>query len=151
MASQETCSISHQVDTECDRHLARLISYIHHTSDDRQYCHDGNAAQHCRLCFFQDSEIAGDFEDSKSTSVGVLCIFGSRTLVPIGWMCKKQASVSHSFPESEIIFVGCWLANGWITCSRSSGHGDRRGAESRQQSREQSVHTSSHSSWSELY
>ena len=32
--------------------------------------------------FFQDSEFAGDLEDSKSTSGRVLCIFGSRTLFP---------------------------------------------------------------------
>ena len=29
--------------------------------------------------------------------------FGSRTFVPISWMCKKQTSVSHSSTESEII------------------------------------------------
>ena len=33
----------------CDRHLARLISHIHSTSDYRQYCHVGNTAQHCRF------------------------------------------------------------------------------------------------------
>ena len=27
---------------------------------------------------------------------GTLCVFGSHTFVPISWMCKKQASVSHS-------------------------------------------------------
>ena len=55
----------------CDKRLSRLISYIHHTSDYRQYCHVGNAAQHCRLGLFQDSDFAGDLEDSKSTSGGV--------------------------------------------------------------------------------
>ena len=28
----------------CDRGLSRLISYIHHTNDFRQYCHVGNTA-----------------------------------------------------------------------------------------------------------
>ena len=93
----------------CDRRLARLISYIRYTSDYRQYCHVGNAAQHCRLGLFQDSDFAGDLEDSKSTSGGVLCIFGSRTFVPIGWMCRKQTSVSHSSTESEIISLGAGL------------------------------------------
>ena len=87
----------------CDRRLARLISYISFTSDCRQKCHVGNAAQHCRLGLFQDSDFAGDLEDSKSTSGVVLCIYGSRTFVPISWMCKKQTSVSHSSTESEII------------------------------------------------
>ena len=59
----------------CDRRLARLISYIHHTNDCRQYCHVGKTAQHCRLGLFQDSDFAGDLEDSKSTSGGVLCFF----------------------------------------------------------------------------
>ena len=44
-----------------------------------------------------------DLEDLKSTSGGVLCIFGRRTFVPISWMCKKQTSVSHGSTESEII------------------------------------------------
>ena len=56
----------------------------------------------CRLGLFQDSDFAGDLEDSKSTSGGTLCIFGSHTFVPISWMCKKQTSVSHSSTESEI-------------------------------------------------
>ena len=38
----------------CDRRLARLISYIHHTNDFRQYRHLANTALHCRLGLFQD-------------------------------------------------------------------------------------------------
>ena len=93
----------------CDKRLARLISYIHHTNDFRQYCHVGNTAQHCRLGLFQDSDFAGDLEESKSTSGGVLCIFGSRTFVPVSWMCKKQTAVSHSSTESEIISLDTGL------------------------------------------
>ena len=52
---------------------------------------------------FQDSDFAGDLEDSKSRSVGTLCVFGSHTFVPTSWMCKKQTSVSHSSAEAEII------------------------------------------------
>ena len=43
------------------------------------------------------------FEDSKSTSGGVLCILGSHTFVPISWMCKKQTSVSQSSTEADVI------------------------------------------------
>ena len=63
----------------CDKRLNRLISYIHHTSEYKQYCHVGNTAKQCRLGLFQDSDFAGDLEDSKSTSGGTLCIFGSHT------------------------------------------------------------------------
>ena len=68
-----------------DKRLPRSISYIHHTSEYRQYCCVGNRAQQCRLGLFQDSD------------------FGSHTFVPISWMCKKQTSVSHSYTQAEII------------------------------------------------
>ena len=84
----------------CDKRLARLIVYIHHASEYQLYCYVGNTAQQCRLGLCQDSDFAGDFEDSKSTSGGILCIFESRTFVP---MCKKQTTVSHSSTEAEII------------------------------------------------
>ena len=58
---------------------------------------------------YQDLDFACDFEDSKSTSGGVLCIFGSRTNVIVSWMCKKQTSVSHSSTQSEIISLGAGL------------------------------------------
>ena len=63
----------------------------------------------CRLGLFQDSDFAGDLEDSKSTSGGTLCVFGSHTFVPISWMCKKQTSVSHSSTESEIMSLDAGL------------------------------------------
>ena len=69
----------------------------------------GNTAKQCRLGLFQDSDFARDLEDSKSTSGGTLCIFGSHTFVPIIWMCKKQTSVSHSSTESEIICLDAEL------------------------------------------
>ena len=40
----------------CDKRLNRLISYIHHTCEYRQYCHVGNTAKQCRLGLFQDSD-----------------------------------------------------------------------------------------------
>ena len=69
----------------------------------------GNTAKQCRLGLFQDSDFAGDLEDSKSTSGGTLCIFGSHTFVPKSWMCKKQTAVSHSSTESEIISLDTGL------------------------------------------
>ena len=53
----------------------------------------GNTAKQCRLGLFQDSDFAGDLEDSKSTSGGTLCIFGSHTFVPISWMCKTESEI----------------------------------------------------------
>ena len=93
----------------CDKRLSRLVSYTHHTCEYKQYCHVGNTAKQCRLGLFQDSEFAGDLEDSKSTSGGTLCVFGSHPFVPISLMCKKQTSVSHSSTESEIISLDAGL------------------------------------------
>ena len=90
----------------CDKRLARLISYFHHTSEYRQYCYVGNTAQQCRLGLFQDSDFAGDLEDSKSTSGGILCMSGSHAVVPISSMCKK---LSHSSTEGEIISLDAGL------------------------------------------
>ena len=93
----------------CDKRLNRLISKFHHTCEYKQYCHVGNTTKQCRLGLFQDSDFAGDLEDSKSTSGGTLCVFGSHTFVPTSWMCKKQTAVSHSSTESEIISLDTGL------------------------------------------
>ena len=69
----------------------------------------GDSAKQCRLGLFQDSDFAGDLEDSKSASGGTLCVFGSHTFVPKSWMCKKQTSFSHSSIESEIISLDAGL------------------------------------------
>ena len=69
----------------------------------------GNTAKQCRLGVFQDSDFAGDLEDSKSTSGGTLCVFGSQTFVSVSWMCKKQTSGSHGSTESEIISLDAGL------------------------------------------
>ena len=69
----------------------------------------GNTTQQCRVGLFQDSDFAGDLEDSKSTSRGILCIFGSHTFVSINWMCKKQTSVSHSSTETAVISLDAGL------------------------------------------
>ena len=73
----------------------------------------GNKARQCRLGLFQDSDFAGDLEDSKSTSGGVLCVLV--TLVPKSWMCKKQTSVSRSSTQSEIISLDAGLRLDGIT------------------------------------
>ena len=69
----------------------------------------GNTAEQCRLGLFQDSDLAGDLEDSKSTSGGTLCVSGNHTFVLISCMCKKQTCVSHSSTEAEIISLDAGL------------------------------------------
>ena len=93
----------------CDKRLSRLISYIHHTCDYKQNYPVGKTAEQCRVGLLQDSDFTGDLEDSRSTSDGTLCVFGSHTFVPISWMCKKQICVSHRLTDFEIISVDVGL------------------------------------------
>ena len=94
----------------CDKRLNRLISYIHHTCEYKQYCYVGNTAKQCRLGLFQDSDFAGDLENSKSTSGGTFVRFWKSYICSDkSWMCKKQTSVSHSSTESEIISLDARL------------------------------------------
>ena len=58
---------------------------------------------------YSKTQIAGDLQGSKSTSVRILSIFGCRTFVSTSWMCKKQTSVSHSSADSEIISMDAGL------------------------------------------
>ena len=86
-----------------------FLTFITQTNSDNIVMWVTRLNIHCRLELFQDSDFAGDLEDSTSTSGGVLCIVGNRTFVPISWMCKKQKSVSHSSTESEIISLDAGL------------------------------------------
>ena len=55
--SHPSCLDDHQIkkeELENKGERPDIISYIHFTSDYRQYCHVGNAAQLCRLGLLQD-------------------------------------------------------------------------------------------------
>ena len=69
----------------------------------RQCCHVGHTPSECRLVSFQDSDFAGDLVDRQSTSGGMLCVFGSRTCVPIDCSRRKQTAVSHSRTKADVI------------------------------------------------
>ena len=99
------------------------MTIVHHTSEFKQHCHVGNTAQQCRQWLFWDSDFAGNLEDSKSTSGGLLCIFGSHTFVPISWVCKKHTSVSHISTESEIISLDARSAHRRYSRSWALGFG----------------------------
>ena len=79
----------------CDRRLARLLSKSHQRSEFRQKCHEGKPAEQCRLGLFEDSDFAGDIDDSQSTSGRILCIFGGRTLFR-SVECARSKRRSHS-------------------------------------------------------
>ena len=71
---------------------ARLICYMHPAAECKQYCHVGFKASDCNLGF-QDADVARKLADSKSTSGGVLCTFGSNTRVPCSNLFDAQVGV----------------------------------------------------------
>ena len=109
MVSKQTSKSSHQKDKSLWQALSLFDSMhsSHKRSPTTLSCR--KTAQHCRLGLYQDSDFAVDFEDSKSTSGGTLCIWRSRTFVPKSRMCKKQTSVTHSSTESEVISLDVGL------------------------------------------
>ena len=68
-----------------------------------------------RKGLFQDADFAGNLTDSKSTSGGVWCIFGSQTHVPIHGHARNNQLFSHSSTQSRSYLIRSWSANGWIT------------------------------------
>ena len=87
----------------CDKRSSRLMYYIHHTCEYKQYVLWVILPNNADLDCFKTPILQEILRIQKSTSGGTLCVFGSHTFVPIIWMCKKQTSVSHSSIESEII------------------------------------------------
>ena len=86
----------------CARRLARLISYIHHINDFQQYCHVSNTAQHCRLGLFQDSDFAGDLEDSNQPRESYVSSEAEHLFFLVGCASSKH-QYPYSSTESEII------------------------------------------------
>ena len=66
----------------CDKRLSRLISYIHHTCEYKQYCFVDNTAKQCRLGLFARLRFCG-------RSLGLKIMFLKDLFVPMSWMCKK--------------------------------------------------------------
>ena len=91
----------------CDKRLARLISYVHHTTEFKQHCHVGTL--HINVIFFKILILPVTWKIQNQHRVESYAFFGSHTFVPISWMCKKQTSVSHSSTEAEIISLDAGL------------------------------------------
>ena len=97
MVGEQTSTTRHNIDKNLWHRLGSL-DFVHSQHEwQKLYCHVTNTALHCRTGLFQDADLAGNLQDSQSTSGGIVCIFGSRTFVPIRWICKKQTSVSDVY------------------------------------------------------
>ena len=88
----------------CDRRLARLISYIHHTNS--------ASIVMCEMrlnivdwCYFKIQTLQMILKTQNQHQAE----FCTRTFVAISWMCKKQTSVFHSSTKSEIMSLDAVL------------------------------------------
>ena len=89
----------------CDKRLSRLISYIHHTCDYKQYCDEtlqNNAEWDC----FK-TPILQEILRTQNLRQVEHCAFSEA--IRLFQMCKKQTPVSHSSTESEIISLDAGL------------------------------------------
>ena len=110
MVKEQTCTIDHKMDQSLSQTIISfdIFTFIIHVNTNNIVMWETLPKQ-CRLGLFQDSDFAGDHEDSKSTSGRTLCVFGSHTFVPMSWICKKQTPVSQSSTESKIISLDAGL------------------------------------------
>ena len=69
----------------------------------------GNTAKQCRLGLFQNSDFAGDLEDAKSTSGGILCIFGSKTFVPMVGCARNKLQFHTVLRKLKLISLDAGL------------------------------------------
>ena len=86
-----------------DYQLHRLMCYIKSTLHFRQYAWCGDRKSDLRLHLYTDADLAGDPEDSVSTSGAYFAVVGPHAHVPLAQRCKKQGAVSHSSTEAELI------------------------------------------------
>ena len=74
-----------------------------------------NTAPHCRLCIFQDSDFAGDFEKFKNNFVKNLMYF-RKSNICLFKLAVQDANVCVSqFHGIAIYFVGCGFEKGRVS------------------------------------
>ena len=101
----------------CGKRLMRLILYIHpNVSTDKNVMWE-MTAQQCGLGLLQDSDFAGDLEDSKSTSGGVLHFWKSNDCTVGCARSKRQCRTSLLNQRSYRWMLVCvWMVYLRSTC-----------------------------------
>ena len=99
------------------------LTFIIQMNSDNLFCGKHGTTMQIRIVS-RLSDFAGDLEDSKSTSGGIRCIFGSHTLVPISWMCFLADFSFTQLNRSWSYFSRCIFTHGWDSRSRSLGLSD---------------------------
>ena len=101
-----TCMLASRVakwDTECDKRLHRLMSYISGSKELKAYAYAADPPSKCHLALSCDADFAGDKSDAKSTTGVHLAIVGPNTYFPLSSISEKQGCVSQSTCEAEML------------------------------------------------
>ena len=121
---EQTCSCGREMEKSCDQRLAHLISYIHHTSEYRQYCDE--EAQHNSAdldCFRSDFRRRPGKTRNQHQEVS-WCIFGvTRLCQQVG--CVRNRLLFHTVLQKLKSFLStAGLRIGRYSRSHSLGFGD---------------------------
>ena len=92
-----------------DKRVRRLYEYINATKHYRLQCFVRDPPELLELFAYVDADFAGNKEDSKSTSGGLLVLYGPTTWFPLCWVSKRQTSTSRSTTESEVVSLANFL------------------------------------------
>ena len=121
LVRKQACKISHWMDSghATDDKQDWFLTFITQTNSDNIVMWATRLNIHCRLELFQDSDFAGDLEDSTSTSGGVLCIVWKSNICA-DQLDVQEAEVSISqLHRTRDHIVGCWFAQ-WMVYLRST-------------------------------
>ena len=67
-----------------------MISYLVHSEHYRQHRFVGDKFEDCKLGLPQDASFAVDLQGSKSTSAGLLCVFGPQAFSQIPGCARSK-------------------------------------------------------------
>lgn len=86
-----------------NKRVRRLYECIHTTKHYRLHCFVRDQPDKLESYAYVDADFAGNKEDAKSTSGGLLVLHGPTTWFPRCWASKTQTSTSRSTTESGVV------------------------------------------------
>ena len=81
--------------------MRRLMEYINGSYDMKLQAFVCDEPDDIELWLFVDADLAGDKEDTKSSTGGYVVLVGPGTWFPLTWIYHKQGATSRSTTEAE--------------------------------------------------
>ena len=122
LVSKQTGSCGRQKWTQaCDRRLARLISYIHHTQDNRQYCHVVTRLSVVDWVYSKTQTLLVIWKTRNQTREGFY-VYSEAEHLFLSVGCARNKLRYHTALLNLRLFSRCWFKDGRSSCVRSLGH-----------------------------